>query len=88
MTFAESAMKVPLSVGHGFGGSWIGIWLRLALTPVMGYDDARAVVAMALGPGHDYIAVDSHARLGPARGKRGARGARRRRRQRRERLAA
>lgn len=60
MTIAQAAAKLPLTVGHGFAGSWIGYYLRGLLTPFVGYEEARGIVALALGPGHDYLAVNHH----------------------------
>lgn len=54
MTLDAIDARIPSSPGSGFGGSWIGWYLRTLLSPVLGRERACSVVVSVLGPGHDY----------------------------------
>ena len=67
MTLAAIDALIPSSPGSGFGGSWLGWYLRTLLSPVVGRARACSVVATTLGPGHDYAPAQERSESGEGR---------------------
>jgi hypothetical protein len=56
MILREINALIPSAPGPGYGGSWIGWYLRVLLGACFGLPVARRIVIGAVGPGHDYEA--------------------------------
>lgn len=59
LTFAEIVERVPLGdPSQRTHGSWAGYFLRMVFSPIVGVDEARALVVRALGPDHDFCPIN------------------------------
>lgn len=62
LSFEAFVHKIPLNntsrdngASENEHGSWLGYYLRMAVTYFVTPEEARVVVARAIGPGHDYV---------------------------------
>ena len=54
MTIGEADRLIPTGPAPGYGGTWIGWYLRVLLGIRFGIESARRIVIGACGPNHDY----------------------------------
>lgn len=72
MTFSNYVHKIPLTgtsrdngSGDNESGSWLGYYLRMVVSYFVEPEEARTVVAQAIGPGHDYVPLGRDETFGP-----------------------
>jgi hypothetical protein len=54
VTISEADRLIPSAPASGYGGTWIGWYLRVLLGIRFGIESARRIVIGAVGPNHDY----------------------------------